>query len=235
MFSYEWPKLLHFYSYKNNTKINTLSLKKKISHKNTVFSTYKNKKNYKNPINCLFTMVWLYIIVSFLDVPMIVSGHYIGILEPQEEIFEIEGRKSPGMIWHLQEDKEEIKLLADQVRVAVECCHSLSLTLSHIHTHTHTLSLSLSLSLCIFCTTVQPSVYIRIICFHFIWVVHLPHIYRILINFKQFGPCFSLHLWKKPLEKRLSERDTFQERCLDYHWEKRLLRFQIQFTQRKRL
>ena len=50
---------------------------------------------------------------------MIVSGHYIGILEPQEEVFEIEGRKSPGMIWHLEEDREEIKLLADQVGVTV--------------------------------------------------------------------------------------------------------------------
>ena len=55
---------------------------------------------------------------------MIVSGHYVGILEPQEEVFEVEGRKSPGMIWHLNEDREEIELLADQVRLA-----SLSLSL----------------------------------------------------------------------------------------------------------
>ncbi|KAI8506253.1 hypothetical protein Bbelb_156800 [Branchiostoma belcheri] len=48
------------------------------------------------------------------DLPMIVGGHHVAILDPHEDIFLIDGVRQSGCIWHLQEDAEEIKNLEDQ-------------------------------------------------------------------------------------------------------------------------
>ncbi|XP_078588971.1 sacsin-like [Branchiostoma floridae x Branchiostoma japonicum] len=48
------------------------------------------------------------------DLPMILSGHHIAILDPHESIFLIDGVRQSGRIWHLKEDAEEIKKLQDQ-------------------------------------------------------------------------------------------------------------------------
>ncbi|XP_066271265.1 sacsin-like [Branchiostoma lanceolatum] len=45
------------------------------------------------------------------DLPMILSGHHVGILDPHEDLF---GYRGPGWYWHLKEDAEEIKSLQDQ-------------------------------------------------------------------------------------------------------------------------
>ncbi|KAI8499261.1 hypothetical protein Bbelb_230250 [Branchiostoma belcheri] len=48
------------------------------------------------------------------DLPMILSGHHVAILDPQEDIFLINGRTQPGRKWHLQKHAEEIQSLQDQ-------------------------------------------------------------------------------------------------------------------------
>ncbi|XP_035668355.1 sacsin-like [Branchiostoma floridae] len=48
------------------------------------------------------------------DLPMILSGHHIAILDPHESIFLIDGVRQSGRIWHLKDDAEEIKRLQDQ-------------------------------------------------------------------------------------------------------------------------
>ncbi|CAH1244396.1 SACS [Branchiostoma lanceolatum] len=48
------------------------------------------------------------------DLPMILSGQHVAILDPHESIFRIDGLRQSGRIWHLKEDAEEIKSLQDQ-------------------------------------------------------------------------------------------------------------------------
>ncbi|KAI8506239.1 hypothetical protein Bbelb_156660 [Branchiostoma belcheri] len=48
------------------------------------------------------------------DLPMILSGHHVAILDPHEDIFRIDGVRQSGCIWHLQKDAEEIQSLQDQ-------------------------------------------------------------------------------------------------------------------------
>ncbi|XP_066271266.1 sacsin-like [Branchiostoma lanceolatum] len=48
------------------------------------------------------------------DLPMILSGQHVAILDPHESIFLIDGVRQSGRKWHLKEDAEEIKSLQDQ-------------------------------------------------------------------------------------------------------------------------
>ncbi|CAH1252536.1 SACS [Branchiostoma lanceolatum] len=48
------------------------------------------------------------------DLPMILSGQHVAILDPHESIFLIDGVRQSGRKWHLKDDAEEIKSLQDQ-------------------------------------------------------------------------------------------------------------------------
>ncbi|CAH1252746.1 SACS [Branchiostoma lanceolatum] len=48
------------------------------------------------------------------DLPMILSGQHVAVLDPHESIFLIDGVRQSGRIWHLEDDAEEIKSLQDQ-------------------------------------------------------------------------------------------------------------------------
>ncbi|XP_019617871.1 PREDICTED: sacsin-like [Branchiostoma belcheri] len=48
------------------------------------------------------------------DLPMILSGYYVAISDPQEDIFIVKGRTQGGRRWHLQKHAEEIQSLQDQ-------------------------------------------------------------------------------------------------------------------------
>ena len=50
-------------------------------------------------------------LLFLIDVPMILSGNYLAILEPTETIF---GR-TPGKRWHLEDNQEELTELLDLV------------------------------------------------------------------------------------------------------------------------